>query len=261
MKVLKTINEVKQWRESIAPEKNIGFVPTMGALHSGHESLLKASRKENDLTVLSIFVNPTQFNNPDDLKNYPNTMEKDLFMAEQNGVDAVFAPDDMRELYPDFYRFRISESEFSKTLCGAHRPGHFDGVLTVVMKLFHLIQPKRAYFGEKDHQQLTLIRDMVSSFFLPVDVIACPTIRETSGLAMSSRNMRLSPDELEVASKLFETITQVKNKEQAIQKLHELGFKVDYLEDRTHIQNEQPRMRRYVAATLGKVRLIDNVEI
>lgn len=260
MRVLKTISEVKSWRAS-ASGKTVGFVPTMGALHSGHESLLKISRAENDFSVLSIFVNPTQFNNPDDLKNYPSTMDADLAMAEKNGVDAVFAPTDMRELYPDFYRFKITESEFSKTLCGAHRPGHFDGVLTVVMKLFQLVQPTRAYFGEKDHQQLTLIQDMVSSFFLPVEVIPCPTVRETSGLAMSSRNTRLSPEELEVAAKLFETISQVKNKEQAIQKLHELGFQVDYLEDRSSMQNDQPKLRRYVAATLGKVRLIDNVEL
>lgn len=253
MRVLKTINEVRQWRSSLAPGQSIGFVPTMGALHAGHESLLQSSKSENDFTVLSIFVNPTQFNNPDDLKNYPSTMEKDLKMAVENGVDVVFAPENMRELYPDFYRFRISESEFSKTLCGAHRPGHFDGVLTVVMKLFQLIQPKRAYFGEKDHQQLTLIRDMVSSFFIPVEIVACPTVRETSGLAMSSRNQRLTEQELALAPKLFETITKIKNKDEAILQLNRLGFQVDYLEDHN--------MRRYVAATLGKVRLIDNVEI
>ncbi len=261
MKVLKTISEVRFWRSSIPSGKTVGFVPTMGALHTGHESLLRVSRKENDLTVLSIFVNPTQFNNPDDLKNYPQTLATDLQMAEQNGVDAVFCPQGMEELYPDHYRFKITESEFSKELCGAHRPGHFDGVLTVVMKLFQLIQPTRAYFGEKDHQQLTLIQDMVSSFFLPVEIVACPTVRETSGLAMSSRNTRLTSEELQLAPKLFETISKVKNKELALKKLIELGFKVDYLVDQTHLQNEQPRLRRYVAASLGKVRLIDNVEI
>jgi pantoate--beta-alanine ligase len=253
MRVLKTISEFKQWRDGIFHGKSIGFVPTMGALHSGHESLLKASRLKNEITVLSIFVNPTQFNNPDDLKNYPITMDQDLAMAKANGVDAVFVPESMEEMYPDQYRFKITENDFSKELCGAHRPGHFDGVLTVVMKLFQLVNPTRAYFGEKDHQQLTLIKDMVSSFFLPVEIVACPTLRETSGLAMSSRNTRLTNDELKLAPKIFETITQVKNKDQATQNLKDLGFDVDYLEDRKN--------RRYVAATLGKVRLIDNVEL
>ena len=194
MRDLKTTNELKAWRKLISPQKTVGFVPTMGALHSGHESLLAASQQENDLTVLSIFVNPTQFNNPDDLKNYPQTLERDLLIAEKNGVNAVFIPESMNELYPDQYRFKITETEFSTQLCGAHRPGHFDGVLTVVMKLFQLTQPTRAYFGEKDHQQLTLIKDMVASFFLPIEIVACPTIRETTGLAMSSRNTRLNSD-------------------------------------------------------------------
>ena len=253
MRVLKTISEFKQYRDKLPHDQSVGFVPTMGALHSGHESLLIRSKKENNITILSIFVNPTQFNNPDDLKNYPVTMEKDLAMAESNRVDAVFAPQSMDELYPDQYRFKISENEFSKLLCGAHRPGHFDGVLTVVMKLFQLTRPTRAYFGEKDHQQLTLIKDMVSSFFLTVEIVACPTLRETSGLAMSSRNTRLDPEELKLAPKIFETITQIKNKDEAAQKLKNLGFELDYLED---LKN-----RRYVAATLGKVRLIDNVEL
>jgi len=253
MKVLKTTNELIQWRTSFSSEKTVGFVPTMGALHAGHESLLRVSREENDVSILSIFVNPTQFNNPEDLKNYPHTLEKDLSLAALNGVDVVFAPEKMDELYPDQYRFKITESQFSKELCGSHRPGHFDGVLTVVMKLFQLSQPTRAYFGEKDHQQLTLIQDMVTSFFLPVKVIACPTVRETTGLAMSSRNTRLTTIEQTLAPKLFETISQIKNKDQAEKELNELGFNVDYLVD----QNS----RRYVAATLGSVRLIDNVKI
>lgn len=261
MKILKTTSELKQWRSEVTHGKTVGFVPTMGALHVGHDSLIKTSRKENDLTVLSIFVNPTQFNNPDDLKNYPQTLGLDIMMAQENGVDAVFAPQEISELYPDQYRFKISESEFSKSLCGAHRPGHFDGVLTVVMKLFQLVQPTRAYFGEKDHQQLTLIKDMAASFFMNVEVVPCPTVREVSGLAMSSRNTRLTSSELLLAPKLFETISKIKNKDEAIKKLAELGFKVDYLEDQTHFENDRPKMRRYVAATLGNVRLIDNVEI
>jgi len=253
MMIFETVKKFQEWRNTLPKDQTLGFVPTMGALHSGHESLLRFSAHDNDVTVLSIFVNPTQFNNPDDLKNYPNTFEQDLAMAKKLGVDAIFAPKDMNELYPDQYRFKINESEFSKELCGAHRPGHFDGVLTVVMKLFQIVQPTRAYFGEKDHQQLTLIQDMVSSFFLPVQVIPCPTIRETSGLALSSRNLRLTPEEIQVAPKLYQTITEIKDRDRAIKTLKDYGFKIDYLEDRNH--------RRYVAAALGKVRLIDNVEL
>lgn len=253
MKVFHNVKAFQEWRSSIAADKTVGFVPTMGALHEGHESLLQYSVKDNDFTVLSIFVNPTQFNNPDDLKNYPKTFESDLQMAQKNGVDAVFAPDCMEELYPDQYRYQISESEFSNQLCGAHRPGHFNGVLSVVMKLLNLADANRAYFGEKDHQQLTLIEGMVETFFLKTKIIPCPTIRESNGLAKSSRNLRLTADELKLAPLLYQTITTVRDREQAILKLSEVGFKVDYLED--HHQ------RRYVAAHLGKVRLIDNVQL
>ncbi len=253
MKVFHTVKAFQEWRVSLPIGKTVGFVPTMGALHSGHESLLQYSVKDNDFTVLSIFVNPTQFNNADDLKHYPKTFEADLEMAQKNEVDAVFAPDQMEELYPDEYRYQITESEFSKELCGAHRPGHFNGVLSVVMKLLNLVDSTRAYFGEKDHQQLTLITGMCEAYFLKTKIIPCPTMREESGLAKSSRNVRLTPDELNVAPKLYETITTVRDRTAAIARLAELGFKVDYLEDH---QN-----RRDVAAHLGAVRLIDNVAL
>jgi len=253
MMIIETVRQMREWRNSLSLEKKIGFVPTMGALHRGHESLLHFSTQDNDVTVLSIFVNPTQFNNPNDLKEYPHTFEQDLSLAKRLGVDVVFAPQTLTELYPDQYRFKVVENEFSKLLCGAHRPGHFDGVLTVVMKLLQITQPSRAYFGEKDHQQLTLIKDMVSSFFLPVEIIPCPTVREESGLAMSSRNVRLTAEELKIAPKLHQITKETKNLEEAKKILTALGFIVDYLEEHHH--------RRYVAATLGKVRLIDNVEI
>jgi pantoate--beta-alanine ligase len=260
--VLKTRAALQDWRQMVeANHTSVGFVPTMGALHAGHESLLKAARKENERVVLSIFVNPTQFNNPDDLKNYPKTWDADLGLARRNGVDVIFAPDSMDELYPDQYRYQLTEKEFSKELCGAHRPGHFDGVLTVVMKLFQLVRPARAYFGEKDHQQLTLIQGMVEAFFLPVEIVPCATLREKSGLAMSSRNVRLTPKELEIAPALYQTITTIKNRDQAKEKLAELGFQVEYLVDRVATINHTPRLRRYVAAHLGSVRLIDNVEL
>lgn len=225
----------------------------MGALHAGHMALVERAAGDGSAVLVSIFVNPTQFNNPDDLKHYPKTFEDDLMMAQKNGVDAVFAPDHMEELYPDQYRYQITESEFSKELCGAHRPGHFNGVLSVVMKLLNLVDATRAYFGEKDHQQLTLIEGMVNAYFLKTRIIPCPTVREESGLAKSSRNVRLTPDELKVAPLLYQTITTVRDRDATITKLTELGFKVDYLEDQNN--------RRYVAAHLGAVRLIDNVAL
>jgi pantoate--beta-alanine ligase len=255
--VFKTRAQLSEWRNSIKASETIGFVPTMGALHAGHSSLLDRANAENDYNVLSIFVNPTQFNNPDDLKHYPKTFDADLQIAKKHGVDAIFAPDSIDELYPDQYRFQMTEKEFSKELCGAHRPGHFDGVLTVVMKLFNLVQPNRAYFGEKDHQQLTLITEMVDSFFMPVKIVPCPTIREESGLAMSSRNTRLTQAQLELAPKLYETLVQVKDANEATTHLNQLGFEVEYLVDRV----SHGKRRRYVAAHLGSVRLIDNVSL
>src|SRR6185437_14625833 len=140
-------------------------------------------RDENDFSVLSIFVNPTQFNDPNDFTRYPKTVEKDLEVAASLDTDYVLMPA-YQDLYPDQYRYAVCEREFSKKLCGAHRPGHFDGVLTVVMKLLQLVRPARAYFGEKDYQQLLLIKDMTKAFFMPVEIVACPTVREDDGLAM-----------------------------------------------------------------------------
>lgn len=250
MRILKSTKELKSWRASIT--ESVGFVPTMGALHLGHAALLNKARAENGIVVLSIFVNPTQFNNKDDFDKYPTTLEADLQLAEAASVDAVFLPK-YTELYPDEYRYKVSENNFSLKLCGAHRPGHFDGVLSVVMKLLNLTCPDRAYFGEKDHQQLSLIQDMVQAFFLPYEIIPVPTVREESGLALSSRNMRLSPEQQALAPLMYKTITTEKTAENAFQALTKAGFVVDYVEDIGD--------RRYVAAFLGEVRLIDNVKI
>lgn len=233
-------------------EKSVGFVPTMGALHQGHAELLKKSVAENEITVLSIFVNPTQFNSSDDLKKYPKTLSADESLAQQVGADILWLPD-YSQLYPDNYRFKVTETEFSKILCGAHRPGHFDGVLSIVMKLLNLVKPNRAYFGEKDYQQYQLVKDMAQAYFLETEIVGVPTIRETSGLALSSRNLRLSPEELKQAPLLFKTLKESPSAGVAAKKLTELGFKVDYVED--------IRDRRFAAAFLGDVRLIDNVQI
>jgi pantoate--beta-alanine ligase len=189
MKIFTALPEWRDYRNSLAADP-LGFVPTMGALHAGHMSLVKQSQRDDAATVVSIFVNPAQFNQVADLATYPRQGEQDLALLRQQEVDAVFMPP-YQEMYPDDYRYRVSENELSQRLCGEHRPGHFDGVLSVVMKLLNLVRPDRAYFGEKDYQQLQLIRGMVAAFFLPVEIRSCPVVREADGLALSSRNQRL----------------------------------------------------------------------
>lgn len=232
--------------------QSVGFVPTMGALHQGHLQLLKTARQENQVVILSIFVNPTQFNNPSDFKNYPITLTEDLRLAQNVGVDYVLTPQ-YQDLYQDNYRFKMTENEFSKKLCGQHRPGHFDGVLSVVLKLLNIVRPDAAYFGEKDYQQFKLIKDMADTFFISSQIKMVETVRENTGLAMSSRNLRLNPEQKILAPKMYQTISQKISPDQAIKELQKLGFQVDYVEDHGD--------RRFAAAFLGEVRLIDNVKI
>lgn len=230
----------------------MGFVPTMGALHDGHASLIARSKEENKFTVVTIFVNPTQFDDPTDIEKYPRTETRDIELLQSLGVDAVLCPS-FHELYPDGYMYRVTENDLSHDLCGKSRPGHFDGVLSVVLKLFGLVKPARAYFGEKDFQQLKLIEGMVRAFFLDVEICACPTVREADGLAMSSRNMRLSPIARETAAVFPKLLQCEKNIGDLRAKLVEHGFEVDYLEE----HNE----RRFGAVIIDGVRLIDNVKI
>lgn len=252
MKVFRSVKDFQFWRKTIPSEKSIGFVPTMGALHQGHVSLLRKSKNENDLTVLSIFVNPTQFNQLQDFENYPKTLEQDIKIATEEKIDVLFLPE-TKEMYADNYRLKVVENDFSYSLCGANRPHHFNGVLTIVLKLFNITKADRSYFGEKDYQQLSLIKDMVNYFFLPITIVSCPTIRESSGLAMSSRNKRLSPSELEKSSVIFQSINNSKTSEEAAKKIEKEDLKVEYIVDFNH--------RRYAAVQVGAVRLIDNVEI
>ncbi len=252
MRVVRTIAEWRSLRAQFGASACVGFVPTMGALHAGHESLIESARRESDIVVLSIFVNPTQFNNPEDLEKYPVTTEQDIALARKHSVDYVLMPESMTELYPDGYRYKVSEIEFSQELCGAHRPGHFDGVLTVVMKLFNLVRPTRAYFGEKDFQQLELIRGMVNSFFMDVKIVACPTVREADGLALSSRNVRLNENARKKSQSFPLALMSAPTVEAARAKLEELGFAVDYVVDKGN--------RRFGAVSVDGVRLIDNVE-
>lgn len=250
--VIRTIQEFREWRKTIV-DKSVGFVPTMGALHLGHAELIERAKKENQIVVLSIFVNPTQFNDKKDFEKYPATWESDLKLAEKLGVDCILHPE-FKEIYPDNYRFKVSENELSLKLCGHDRPGHFDGVLTIVMKLLNIVRPNRSYFGEKDFQQLSLVRDMVQSFFMETEIVPVQTVREADGLAMSSRNTRLNSEQRQLAPKIYETLTSTASAQEARQTLEQkLGLKVDYVEDLNG--------RRFAAVKCGEVRLIDNVEL
>lgn len=231
---------------------SLGFVPTMGALHEGHLSLVRRSRAENDLTLVSIFVNPTQFDNPVDLAHYPRTLEVDLSALRAEQTNFVLLPQET-DLYTDDYRYRVTENGLSTELEGAQRPGHFDGVLTVVLKLLQIASAERAYFGEKDWQQLTLVRGMANAFFLPTAIVGCPTVREPDGLALSSRNRRLTPDDRKRAPELYRVLLSATDAGAAACELGESGIAVDYVEDRDG--------RRLAAIRFGDVRLIDNVPL
>jgi pantoate--beta-alanine ligase len=222
----------------------------MGALHEGHLTLMRQAKAENDIVVVSIFVNPTQFNNPEDLKKYPRTLEQDLELLSAVGVDYLFYPE-INDMYPDDYRYKVTESVLSKILCGAHRPGHFDGVLSIVMKLFNIIKPTKAYFGEKDFQQLTLIQEMVKSFFMDVEIIPVPIVRDEKGLALSSRNQRLSSEGILKAQSFAKILKQDKPLLEIKSELIKQGIEVEYLEE--HFD------KKFAAVHIEGVRLIDNI--
>jgi len=242
----------RERRELARTSLTVGFVPTMGALHEGHLSLVRRSRSENDRTMVSIFVNPTQFDDQADLARYPRTTDADLEALRAEGTDFVLLPR-AEDLYRDGFRYRITGGECARMLEGAHRPGHFDGVLTVVMKLLQIVGPERAYFGEKDWQQLSLVRGMAEAFFLPVTIVACPTVRDSDGLALSSRNSNLGPADRERAPLFYRSLSSAETSEQAARELSESGFVVDYVEDRDG--------RRLGAVRIGGVRLIDNLPL
>ncbi len=253
MKVVEGTADLIAWRRARGPGAT-GFVPTMGALHAGHLSLVARAKAENAHAVASIFVNPAQFDEPGDLARYPRTLDADLALLAGAGCEIAFVPR-AREMYPDGYRYRVTENERSLELEGGSRPGHFDGVLTVVMKLLLLVRPDRAYFGEKDFQQLRLVAGMAEAFFLDTEIVRCPTLREPDGLAMSSRNRRLGAAERAKASALHrvlaESIAAGRSAREAEAALAREGFEVDYVADRDG--------RRLGAVRLGSVRLIDNV--
>ncbi|MEW6056074.1 MAG: pantoate--beta-alanine ligase [Bdellovibrionota bacterium] len=276
IKVFHKAQALREWRSTLA-NKRVGFVPTMGALHQGHATLLKKARLECETSVLSIFVNPTQFGPNEDLAKYPRTLERDLEIAKECGVDAVFAPTP-DEIYPQGYSTFVEETEISKPLCGRFRPGHFRGVTTVVLKLFNLVQPTLSYFGLKDAQQFFVLNQMARDLNLPAQIVGVPTVREPDGLAMSSRNSYLSPQARETAPALYRCLTNLRallqakaplgpTLEKAREDLNQLGFKVQYLDcvclpDFKTADGPLDDSRSWLialAAHLEKTRLIDNV--
>jgi pantoate--beta-alanine ligase len=247
-------NAIPDWldRRRALAGRSIGFVPTMGALHSGHASLVERCRRENEIVVASLFVNPSQFNDPRDLDRYPRTLDRDMELLESLGTDDVLIPSPS-ELYPNGYRFRVEPDSSVLVMEGAHRPGFLQGMLTVVLKLLNLVRADRAYFGEKDYQQLIVVTELAQEFFVPTQIIPCPTVREESGLAMSSRNMLLSPESRDKAAWLFRALTTTASLAEARTMLAAQGFLVEYVEEHWS--------RRLAAASLDGVRLVDNVPI
>lgn len=279
MEIIKKISEVKKKILEIKKsKKTIGFVPTMGALHDGHLQLVKQSVAENDFTIVSVFVNPIQFNNAEDLKKYPRNLDKDVKLLEEAGCNFVFTPE-VEEMYPEPDNTEFDFGKLDKVMEGAARPGHFRGVAVVVKKLFEITKPNRAYFGKKDYQQLAIIKQLVEDYKMPLEIIPCETVREKDGLAMSSRNLRLTKEEREVAPKIYKALKNAKK----IYKKHTPKELEKII--KTEIENEKMISVEYVsivdsktlqsidkwedckhcvvclACFLGKVRLIDNIEI
>jgi pantoate--beta-alanine ligase len=252
VRLCRTIEEV---RAELAPLRagSVGLVPTMGALHAGHVSLLDAARRENDTVVMSLFVNPTQFGDSADLAAYPRDDERDLTLAEQAGVDAVFMPS-AEEMYPPGFQTRVDVTELGSILEGEFRPGHFRGVATVVLKLFEIVRPDRAYFGQKDAQQAEVVRALIRDLALAVELRVLPTIRDGDGLALSSRNALLSPADRECALALPRALA-TRDRDAALRILEATdGIDVEYVE----VADFDPRVLAG-AIRVGPVRLIDNV--
>ena len=271
------IEHLKQISNS---KTTIGFVPTMGALHEGHLSLIENSLKNNSITIVSVFVNPTQFNNPEDLEKYPRTLESDLLKLESlNESIIVYAPN-----VDDVYEGKTVSNQFDfdgleNQMEGKFRPGHFDGVGTIVKLLFEIIKPTNAYFGEKDFQQLQIIKKLVEKFILPINVISCPIFREKNGLAMSSRNERLSPNERQSAAIIYKTLLDVKSKfnSESVMEIkkwvetvfeNQNNFKLDYFEiadEATLLPCEEKieakKYRAFIAVYVNNIRLIDTVSL
>jgi pantoate--beta-alanine ligase len=275
MHVFKEIKPLKAFLKDKWNVVSIGMVPTMGALHAGHLSLVQAAKAENQVTICSVFVNPTQFNNAQDLERYPRDLDRDLGMLEQAGCDLVFAPESI-EMYKNTSSIKFDFGQLDKILEGKYRPGHFSGVALVVSKLFHIVQPTTAYFGQKDFQQFKIIEKLVEELKFDVLLKQMPVFRESDGLAMSSRNMRLNESERKKATVLYESLTAAKElltqgetvsrvKEFVKQKCEFVaGVKLDYFEladceNLNLLENVTDKSVLLIAGFVGEVRLIDNL--
>lgn len=277
MEVIQQVSTIRDRAHALRSSgKRIGFVPTMGALHEGHLALLRASVQENDVTICSIFVNPTQFNNPDDYKLYPRTMEQDIALLQSTGCDMLFAPI-AADVYPQQPLLQFSFGPLEAVMEGAHRPGHFNGVATIVSKLLHMVQPHRAYFGQKDLQQVAIVKQLVQALSFDVEVVCYPTIREAGGLALSSRNKRLSPEQRQTATILYSAL-QLAKEQLSKKPVYTIKATVEaYLAGNDEVELEyfevvdantlQPleqveegqEVALCIAAFVGPVRLIDNL--
>jgi pantoate--beta-alanine ligase len=269
---------VKDVRKALETAKNIGLVPTMGALHAGHEALIQRARKDSEVVVVSIFVNPLQFGPNEDYTRYPRALQRDLEICGRNGADVVFAPS-VQEMYPLPELTFVDVTRVSEHLCGAFRPGHFRGVATVVLKLLNIVRPDRAYFGEKDMQQLAVIRRMVLDLMVPVEIIGVPTVREADGLAISSRNQYLNPAERNTAPVLHralrEAAARIRSGERDVSKIREAALailkteplvRLEYLEivdpvEMQPLSTISGPARIAAAIWIGNTRLIDNEEL
>jgi pantoate--beta-alanine ligase len=277
-KLFKKIKEIRGFLKELrcnGSNLSVGFVPTMGYLHKGHMELIKLSKLQNEITVVSIYVNPLQFGAGEDYERYPRDLERDLAMCEEAGVDVVFAPED-QEMYPELPKVKIDIPGLTDRLEGAYRPGHFNGVAIVVLKLLHIVQPDRAYFGEKDYQQLKVVERLVKDLSIPVEIVPVPTVREEEGLACSSRNVYLSPEERQSASAIYKSfllaqkLFQSGNTNANLLKEAIKDFlskqphvkKIDYVEitdeELNPVEEVKEGDRVLVALYVGNTRLIDN---
>jgi pantoate--beta-alanine ligase len=277
MQIYKTIAETREALAGEALKNKIGFVPTMGALHKGHLSLVERCHSESDLTVVSIYVNPTQFGPQEDLNHYPRNLEKDIDLLRNYHVDIVFTPDDV-QMYPEGYCTWVQVEGLSDILCGASRPGHFRGVATIVLKLMHIVNPKLMFMGMKDYQQIIVLEKMIEDLNLETKIVRCPIVREPDGLAMSSRNSYLTPDERQRATCLIKAL---KNAQKMVNEGHldssiliseaeniikQSDGRIDYIKivDGSTLE-ELPEVRSgsrmMLAVYIGNTRLIDNIEL
>ena len=278
MKLIQTISELRNELQAVRKQgKSIGLVPTMGALHDGHASLVKRAVKENDVVVVSDFVNPTQFNDKNDLLKYPRTLDADCELLEKHGAAYVFAPS-VEEIYPEPDTRQFSYAPLDTVMEGKYRPGHFNGVCQIVSKLFLIVEPDRAYFGEKDFQQLTIIREMVRKYPFNLQIVGCPIVREADGLALSSRNARLTSEQrvqaLQISKTLFDSVEFAKSHTLAETKQYvedriaaSEGLRLEYFEvvDGNTLQtvsswDDSSYIVGCITVFCGEVRLIDNIK-